>query len=367
MTLYYSIKRAFENCGVTVDGIPALLDEEMMVEFCREFRPDAVLEINRTRRQTPWLDRNIKHIAWMFDLGEWNYDDLGDSEIIYFFGANWKVGYDNNKNCKMFTDFMPPGMDSALYNYSKKEKLSDFSFLGHIPAPWSNDELSRIIVKNNNKKLSFGELSLECRRQWESISLENYDNRLYLESAIKIVNNLVGPNEFMADDKKIRYDLSCRIVRQMNRSNLIDLVLENYTSLRIYGTKTWSQYKRYKVYYNKYISSPIDIKELFQTSRINLHEGVGLHDRTFSILGSGGFLFYKKSPDDDKYGGINTFFEPYKHYIPFNDNDFLYLSKKYLQDKAKRKSISVNASKLVHDNHKWSDRTRKIINDLKSG
>jgi len=360
LSIFSSLKKEFERRGIEVNGWPCLLEEEELVEFCRQFKPDCILEVNRTRNQIPWLPKDIKHISWMFDVGEWKYDSLGGSQIIYFFGANWIKNFQSlgNENIK----WLPPAMCGIDYQFGINKKVADFSFVGHIPNPWNRSDLSRNI-DTDNQSVTFDDIMTKCQSLWAKIDLKGFDNQEYFNSAMRIVYELTGKN-ISITDKKIRYDFSCRIIRQMNRKNLINLVLKYSKSLRIYGTTTWENYEKFTEFYIKYLNSPIDLKGVFQSTKINLHEGVGLHDRVFSIMGSGGFLFYRESPDDNDYGGINTVFEPFVHYIPFNEETFGELSDQYLGNVGERDKISIKSSLLVHKEHTWFNRVSKIISDI---
>ncbi len=147
---------------------------------------------------------------------------------------------------------------------------------------------------------------------------------------------------------------------------MIDIVLEHSKSLQIYGPENWKKWPEYRPYYKYFLDNSNAMRNVYQTSKINLHEGVGPHFRVFDCFASGGFLFFHKSADDSDYGGMHTFFKPNVHYVDFDYDDFSNKVKYYLANEDKRLKIAGQASKIVRKHHTWYHRWQKIIKDCHS-
>jgi len=125
--LFRCIKRGFESHGVKVMGTTSLLPENELIRFCKQVKPDAVFEMNRSRNKVPDLSPEICHISWIVDTYGRNNNEFSGSEITYFFGKNWHKFIDWNNST--FVDWLPPGVCPKTFSYGKLQKKSDFSLL----------------------------------------------------------------------------------------------------------------------------------------------------------------------------------------------------------------------------------------------
>lgn len=360
LSLLQFIKSAFEKSGVQVVGMTQHLQEKEMLEFCHGFKPDVILEMNRTRNSIPFLPKEIKHVAWIVDITGNDLEQYQDSEIIYFFAAHW-IRY-RQKSKSSIVDWLAPGACTEHYYYSEQEAESDFSFVGHIPMAWDKNTMDRIVHTWPGGKISFGELYELCLPRWNSEDEIRVVNKR-LSIAADIVKEISGENVCL-DDPKLCYDLNCRAGRLAGRSGLINMVLSISESLRIYGSDSWASHLEYLPFYQGYLTDPSDIRTLYQSTRVNLHEGIGLHFRTFDCLASGGCLFYYQTPNDDDFGGINTVLEPGVDFVSFNKDNFADLAGRYLADKDAREKMAIRAAEVVRRHHSWDCRVKKILSDI---
>ena len=155
------------------------------------------------------------------------------------------------------------------------------------------------------------------------------------------------------------------MVRMRNRHQLMALVLNSTASIRIYGSENWADWPQYRRYYQHFVHHSDELKRIYQTTKLNLHEGVGPHFRVFDAMSAGGLMFVKRTPDDRAEGGMLEIFEPFVHYVPFLENDFVELAERYLNDDAARCRIIDEAAKQIQAKHTWSHRAAKIIEDYR--
>ncbi|MEO5376666.1 MAG: glycosyltransferase [Magnetococcus sp. DMHC-6] len=359
--LWLQIKRGFEKKGIHIVGGTTLLPEKDLLTFCHQHLPNAILEMNRTRFDLPYLPSHIQHIAWIVDRKGREDHEFSNSDILYYF-CDDLIDTASIQGTQII-DWLPPGFCPQTYFLHKQPQIVDFSFVGHIPFPWNPDELNRSIIQSNGLSLSFAQLIEAYEKLLQENDLSNFVNTDYINLAQKIIKNHTGIEVNL--DNVLRYDLGCRALRMRNRHRLIRLALENTQgSLRIHGTGGWEAWPQYRSFFHGPIFDPAQLCALFQKSRINLHVGTDIHFRSLDCLASGGFLFYLKSPDNKTIGRIESILEPDRHYIPVTEEDFSDKAKFYLSHDEKRQQISTAASQTIHANHTWSHRADTILKDL---
>lgn len=359
LSLLFGLKRGFEKHDVAVFASVGLYDEPCLLEFCHQFKPDLIFEMNRARSELPNLPAHIKHIAWIVDTLGHTVDYYHGSDITYFFGGNWKRAFTANGG---LVDWLPPGACETSYDFQPQQPISDFSFVGHIPKPWTEEELGREICRHHEQAITFGRLHDELIDYWKTISFENFENITYLNSAYQLVEERYG-HQITIEDQRLRYDLGCRMIRLRNRHQLMSLVLESSDSVRIYGSENWTDWPQYRPHYHHFVDHSHELKQIYQSTKLNLHEGVGPHFRVFDAMSAGGLMFVKRTPDDRAEGGILEIFEPFVHYVPFLEDDFAEHADKYLNDDQARQKIVANAAEQVRNRHTWTHRAEKILQD----
>ena len=362
ISTYFAMKRGFEACGVDVGGGTELLDNDSMNEFCRQFNPDVVMEMNRSRNHIPSLPKKIIHIAWIVDLASYDVNDFRRSEILYFFAHYWLQYY--KKKPTGILDWLPPGFCPQTYSPKKSKNFSDFSFMGHIPLPWKIDELSRVVYTDDDgSQCSFEEFNALLNHHWqkahEAISLRKI---LIKELGSKRKAKKIFYKTI--EHPTVKYDLGCRSGRLFNRKRLLNHALNVSDSIRIYGPPTWTEWPEYKAYYKKFIYDPRKIASVYRSSKLNLHEGVIEHMRTFDCLGTGAGLIYLKAGTNNCKKSKSKIFEPDVHFLFTDEYNFSEKALSFLTDKRRRKKMTQKAAAFCHAHHTWADRAQKILSDI---
>ncbi len=359
-----ALKSAFESCGLEVYCHLALYEPKALSRFCQEIKPDCIFEMNRSRNELPKLPKNIIHIAWIVDLLGRDINDIQESEIIYFFGTGWKDIHTNKQ--ASLVDWLPAGFCPQTYRPAQRRKTVDFSFIGHIPKPWSHAELARIVGTGATDRYTFQQLFEQCRSIWEKQGgLHRLRPEQYLKLMAEVLAKGIGDG-FHITDRTMKYDIETRSTRMINRQHLIDSALSVSASVSIYGPENWLEWDRYRHYYRGYLNDSRALRTVYQESALNLHEGIGLHFRTLECMGSGGVLVFKPTSRDDLPDGINSHFEPFRHYLPLDiDGDIEHLQH-YLQQENKLSKIAEETAELVQQKHTWKIRCEKIVSDIAS-
>ncbi len=359
-----ALKTGFEAFGHKVFYDLKLYESDMLLQFCRCFEPDCIFEMNRSKNEIDELPGNIIHIAWIVDLLGRDINDIQESELIYFFGTGWKDLHVNKH--ESFVDWLPPGFCPDTYKPTHRSKIFDFSFIGHIPRPWASTELNRIIYAQGDTYFTFKQLFEQCQSTWaQHGGLHQLRPRQYLQMIEDVLRSNIN-NDFRINDRIIKYDIETRSTRMINRQTLMDKALSSSSSTSIFGSNNWLEWPNYRPFYAGYLDTHDKVRNIYQSTKLSLHEGIGIHFRTLDCMGAGGTLAFMPTSRDDLTDGINSHFEPFRHYIPIDINGDCGHLKYYLKNDSKILKIAQEASLLVKQKHTWYARCKKILSNIAS-
>jgi len=361
--LFFSIKKALEFHGFHVIGRTELLSGNALLEFCRQDQPDVIWEMNRSRNEIPELPEHIVHIAWIVDTQGKKINDFSGSDLLYFFWHNWIK--DCNSRSSRIVDWLPPGFDPELYFPEPGNFISDISFVGHISFPWRIEEEKRMLFESPELNVTFKDALQHLEHQAQTTDLTGYHEDDYIGMALSFLPDAV--RERISLNSCVQYDLGCRaILRMAFRQKMLDMVVASGASIRFFGPGGWNAWPKYQPFHQSVLTEPADLRAVYQSSKINLHEGVGVHFRTLDCMASGGLLFFMASPDDALSGGIQSCFTPGKHYVEFDQNNFSEKAAFYLAHSEERTQVCEQAHAEVVSRHTWKHRIHKIVDDLNS-
>jgi len=358
--LILQISRGFNELNFNVSHHCGLLNEEQLLRWVKNHTPDVIFEMNRPRNDIPYLPKDIIHICWVVDFNGRNFSDFNGSEITYLFSPRW---IEKSQNTANITKWLGPGAcPEDYYKIDNFPYQCEASFIGHIPNPWSTDELNRSLSKQQTS-ITFGKLIpfLMAALKKNKYQLKIHDDYINLAQELckKHFNNTA---EF---DKTLEYDISGRLIRLINRMDLIDKLLFHIDDLFLYGPDNWKRWEHLEAHYKGFLNTPSKINKIYNSTQINFHEGNGIHFRVMDCMSAGGLLFAKKTDYDEKLGGIKTFFSPDKHYVEFELDNVHEKINFYLDNPDKANAIRYNAFSEIRNKHTWKHRADSIINDLK--
>jgi len=357
--LLRQLARGFSQSGLQVSCHCGLLDEAGLSAWVEQYRPDVVLEMNRSRKDVPFLSKEIAHICWLVDFNGRAISDFYGSDITYLFSANWldKFGYDG-----LYRWLAPGSCVDDYYPYPTDFQYSA-AFVGHIPKPWSEDELA-VDISADSRPLRFGEVLplleplVVARRNYLNV----HDDYLHL---LKTVVN----TQFNRDVRlthKLEYDISGRLIRMLNRRELIDNILA-VTDVALFGPRNWAEWDCYRSYYRCQLDSVEQLRQVYVGAQINFHEGESAHFRVMDCMASGGLMLIKKNHWDDLVGGgIANFFTAGRHYVEFHADEVGDLCRYYLSNPTSAQRVRDAAASAVRRAHTWRHRAEAILSDLTS-
>ena len=367
--------RGFEEAGFEVSGTYETLDEQGLLEWCRTHKPDVVFDMNRTRSEVPSLPRPVLHATWIVDFLGRSEEQIQGSDLTYFFTTGWVSTFRHDT----FTDWLPPGSCSSTYGPSGAPFASDVSVAGHVPPPWSEAELARN-VSRTEKPLTFRDVLASFEEYVQGID-PNSDEAVTHTSHWDEINRIAraATGDDITDDPTVRYDLLGRLPRTGLRQSMVTEALEAGASLRIFGTKGWAAWPKLAPHYRGFLEDPSALSSVYASSRINLHEGEGMHFRSLDCLGSGGMLFYcTRTKSTDKRGGwnfapvgarVNDTMRPLvagEHYVEYYPGEFAEKARFYLDRPHLAAKLRQNARTVIAEHHTWRHRALKIARDLEA-
>lgn len=358
--LLAQMRRGFEGEGVETSGLCRLLGEAEMAGYVAAQRPDVIFEMNRPRCEARFIPRAVKHVCWVVDFGGRSLAQFEGSEITYLFGLTWPAQYPHAG----FHRWFGPGACEVDYDAAPLEVMdprfaADVAFAGHMPRPWTEAELGREIARG----LSFGAVlpELEARLRALRGRLVSADDFVQVAQAIATERG-AGP---LTLDPRLRYDVTGRVIRHLNRGDLVDAALGATSSLALYGSENWRAWPRYAPHYRGFLAEPAALRAVYQGARITLHEGNGMHFRALDCMSAGGLLFFRSTAHDLAPGGIASFFSPHVHYVPFDLDNLAAEIATYLADEPRARQIRRDAAAAIRAGHTWRHRAREVLRDLR--
>jgi len=364
------LEKSFDQAGIKVSGCCRLLSESEMYLWLGHNKPDAIFEMNRVKDDIPILyDLGIPHITWIVDFQGRTENHIKGSDITYFFEPGWDTNYDVGG----LQDWLPPGTCTKTFTPCQLIHGVDaeFSFIGHIPKPWSDEELMRKIDSESEATFEALLYSYEKYLQDTKYEIKTHND---LEDIIKNICHKLSINENSLDTD-IYYDLMERTKRLNNRVELLNFALKKSDSVAIYGSPNWKEWPAYKKYYKYFIDCSNEMNVIHQTSMINLHDGVSFHFRAIDCMASGGVVFFYDNNVGQNYRGrrelapvrgLHDFFDHQWHFYTFRENNFDDVYENFIRNNDSQNKAKSEMINIINSHHTWGHRVNKILNDIES-
>lgn len=364
----FGLKRGFEKAGVETYVGTQLLDPQVLKTFIRHYHPDVLLEINRTRSKLPELPRSITHVAWIQDYrfqGELLIGERSQSDVTFFIIEPTILGYQYDGH----QGVLSPGVNEAVFFPEELKTLSDFSFLGYIPSPITEEERSRLLIADDAEKsvsVSFGQVVDGLMGRPEMLQ-GNFDYWKIHAAIHEVVENLTGKPLAEPLPQEVLGFFDERLVRILERRAVLQALLRVSTSFRIFGPNTWKSWPDFEPYYGQYLDDQADMRRVFQSTCVNLHSsGLGMHFRVLDCMASGGVVLVNETPRQSQPGGLAQHFEPGGHYVPYTPGNVDEIARELLFNESRCKKIAKAAANEVLARHTWTHRAKQILSVLET-
>lgn len=357
--LLQQLRRGFEALGVATSGLCRQLEGEELAQWCAAHRPDIVFEMNRPRRDVPSLPTSILHVTWVVDLNGRALDYFEGSEITYLFSPGWNRLFSHAG----FHRWFGPGADTSIYAPLPLGAARDLgaTFVGHIPRPWSDEELQRDVTGGAGA-WRFADLLAAIEpwlAQWPDDRRPWVDDTL--DAAEYFCKRATGVS-LVADDR-LRYDIRGRIVRHLGRQTTADVMLRHCEDVHFFGPENWRLWPRYAPHYRRHLDTPAELADVFQRSRATFHEGEGVHFRAVDAMATGTLLFFREHWHDVHLGGLAKVFEPGVHYVPFTEATLEAQLQRLREEPEMVARIQAEAAAEIARAHTWRHRAAQVLRD----
>lgn len=335
-----------------------------MYLWVQQNKPDAVFEMNRVKDEIPVLhDLGIPHITWVVDFQGRTQNHLKGSDITYFFDPNADANFDAGG----MQDWLPPGTCTKTFSPLQLNlgNYTEFNFIGHIPKPWSDEELNRKIDPESESTF---EMLLNGYQEYLANTKFEMKMLKDLEDIIKNICKKISINESYVE-RNVYYDLMEKTKRLNNRAELLGIALKRSDSIAIYGSLNWKEWPAYRKYYKYFINCPSEMNIANQSSAINLHDGVSFHFRAIDCMASGGVIFWYDNTvvyrEQKRVRGLYDFFDDQCHFYTFREDNFDEVYENFKRNSGSVNKIKKDTISIINSRHTWDHRVNKIINDIR--
>jgi hypothetical protein len=357
------LKRGFQAHDIDVVTGFGYLDGARLSSFLDQYRPDVVLEINRSRDQIDECDDKFFHIAWMQDTffhnrflpngfggSHLNFGVLPASVLGFDIGdAVWEVlhmGVDPDSH-------KPLGLREAC-------DVTQIGYLGSGPRQFHYDMPLEMVGT------SYTVDELLAAFSDEGLSHSSLDLGR-LRSALLRLIRLRDPNyEIKPLFHALVNQLTGDVLRGEERRNVWREVLQVTQNVRIYGNGTWES----EPDFSDFFFGPVDQTSLKcvvnNEARIVLHNGnLGPHERVLEAMCAARPVLVTKTPFDSLDGGMTGLFEDGVHYQAYGLSTLQTRLRELLSDSERRKAMGLRAREQVLAAHTWTHRAAQILNAVR--
>lgn len=358
------LRAGFQQLGVDVLAAWPHPNALVLENVLDGFRPDFVFEINRSRDQISELDDRFVHVCWMQDiqsLGERLDVDFGGSDLTYFIFPPSALGYPVNLDSEV--SYLLPATNPDLYEYRVDQPIFDFSFIGQMFAPVSEDLSSRVIEVQGRQCGTIGELldALEAKQ----IRHSTHTVQDSLAVLTEFVRRSVPDVDVASLDPAIKNLCDEYFPRLTERRRLLDGALNVSTRAGFFGTGPWDKWPRYRGHFGGYISRPSKMAEVFRRTKVNLHNGpCSMIVRVLDCMATGSAIMVNKCRWDGTRFGIDRHFEAGRHFVQYGFDNLEEVAQATLEDSETRRRIGAAAADAVRISHTWRHRCEQILKEV---
>lgn len=406
ISVLHGLRAALEEQDVAAFVVLGYYKADQMAQFCDLYEPDIVVEIDRFRGECAGLPDHVKHIAWIQDWravqspqnAQYAPDRPMDSDLILFSNDPRLIGFEPTQSSKLayFLNATTP----KVFWPEDVAPLSDLSLVGYIPhldgleaerQPIAIDlgqvveNAGRILVGSIREAVDRLE---EAGITWNTFHVLNAHrvlNEYLAEKVREDAKTLARTNPDFSDPLAIAekieaypsclvhgpdlYQLENIVMRIRARRLVVDEALKATKSLRFYGIGEWKTYPEYTPYYQGCAMTDSDVRRIFRSSAINLHNAMGqMHPRTLDCMASGSVIFVNAihTSDPDAPETLHGFFQEGEHFVEYEPDTLADQIREWLPDTGRRERMGRAARERVLEGHTWRHRVDQFL-DLAAG
>ncbi len=356
----FGFQLAFEAMGIEVVTGYSFLNGGHMARFIDEFKPDFILEINRSRNQIPNFDDKIFHISWVWDHTAHDVDivnGFGGSDLNYCFIDAKRLGYDDKVGR---WDILLPAVDPLVFFPMGLDPRWDVTAIAHLCWPLTDADLNATI-KFPGFTTTLREVIAEV--EGGGLGYWNADMRVLKEILLRFIrrrNPVYRPDAGLMGLVGL---FSNRVLR-LERVSLMHAVLRATQNVAVFGTGYWRVEPKLSPHWGGVVTRYSDKNAINNMSSLVFHNGFGMHERVLEAMAAGRPVLVSRTPFDDAPGGLNQYFEPGRDFVLYDVETVEDVVRETLRDRERLRRIGENARARTVAEHTWRQRAEKILRDF---
>jgi hypothetical protein len=355
--LLSGLARAFNAYGYVCAWRNEPVDLQSIQTILRQFDVAACFEINRVLQAGMSWPRNVAHVCWINDHrfnGKSLVDDLGASDHIYLIvdPSRWSIDLGSRR-----WSILLPGARDDVRGPIGTEMPRDFCFAGFMPEPLNGD--SPVAFMPDGRPVTLTEF---LRIMPPDTLWQSRKSLTKIKQALARTCESIGCGPITESVMQVFDEILPRIIE---RKNILEAIIGLGSSIDIFGSPNWQLWPQFAPFHRGLIENPADLDPIFQSTRINLHNGgIPMHFRVVDCLAAGGFLLANETAYDFADGGIRHYLEPGRHYVSYSADNIAPVATYYLADEQARTTIAAEGRREILASHTWMHRAAQILDDL---
>lgn len=364
VNMLLGLKRGFEELGVECHVGWNYLEGRYLSSFVDNYQPDIVVEIDRFLDQIDGFQGNIRHVAWVqnhFAFGRRVHENATGSEKIFMMDDPNQLGF-GHLPPESFS-YLQAGIDPAIFNENETHEVFDFSVIGYMYPPLSEEALETVIDINGQPVFRVVEMV-------ESFMASNIDHCKWnfariTQFILDFLSTKGHPLSEVEIPRTVRWLCDEYLLRLKDRKKISEWILGISRNVAFFGTPDWASWPQFAPYYRGSLNRADELASAYRATRVNVHNGpFTMHVRVLESMACGKPVLVNDSSRAGTPVGIENFFEPGVHYIPYALDEFPQIAERALKDPAWRARIGRAAAEEVRRAHTWRHRAQQILDEL---
>lgn len=356
------LKAGLEAHGIETYAGYGYLSGSAMTHFVDSFKPDVVIEINRSRNQIPNCSLDFNHVSWVWDAMFHNIsvaEGFGGSLYNFFAFELQALGHDPEKLGRW--SYLFSGVDENVYSPTDQESVTDCSMIGTIAPPISDEELSMDIVLGGKKICTIHDI-FETLQATEL----NGNNRCHNKTRTLIGSVLHAADQALGE-KNVPPSLLnfCeeRFFRTRQFAKLIHTLLSISKNIRLYGYEGWRHWPDFAPYYQGPVYIPSSRADVYRQSYAYLDAPQASYENIFETMACGRVCLVNRW-HSDLASQVSHPLEAGKDYLEYDEDSLAEVFREVLQNPALAREIAQTARSKVLAGHTWKHRAAQVLETL---
>lgn len=362
------LRRALLELGVDTQVAAPRPDGRTLDAFLANWRPDAVIEINRGRQAIEDCDASFTHVAWIHDhryAGRSVINSMSGSDLTLFMMPPDLLGIDES-TIQGEWDFLFPGADPKFFFEQSTEKKWDMSLVGHMYPPFPPALLATPLIQFSATSaggLTVGE-ALDQVLDGDMDALNRGIDDIHRRLRRLIPDGVEGVDPALLNQEVLSLFDEVGL-RLRSRARLAELMLRVSPRVAFYGSAGWGLWPAFADHYHGEVLDQAELADIYRATTLNPHYTLWpLHFRTLDCMGCGGCVMVNKIVHPAAAFHWERDFIEGEHYLSCTDGDFVTVAQRALADLAGCARIGAEAARLVRAKHTWSHRAIELCRAL---